>query len=66
MNILKVFLNSLAQMADRVAELRNDYGDGHGKTSNYSWLQPRNARFTIGAASTLVYFFVETYKLKKK
>lgn len=63
---LKGILTNLAQIADHVAELRNYYGDGHGKTSDFSGLQPRHARLTIGAASTLIYFLWETYKLKKK
>lgn len=63
---LKSILSNLSQIADNIAELRNAYGDGHGKSSSYSGLQPRHAKLAIGATSTLVYFLWETFKLKQQ
>lgn len=63
---IKVLLNNLASISNSLAELRNNYGDGHGKKPSYVGLQPRHAKLALGASSTLVLFLWETYKLKKK
>jgi hypothetical protein len=44
-----------------IAELRNEYGTGHGKASGQGGLGPRHARLAVGAASTLAAFLFEKY-----
>lgn len=45
-------LNGLTQIAIGIAELRNDYGTGHGRTSPTGGLKPRHARMAVDAATT--------------
>ncbi|WP_282777451.1 abortive infection family protein [Nocardia sp. CC201C] len=58
---IKRVLGSLGNIAVGVAELRNSYGTGHGKTNGTGGLGPRHARLVVGAASTLSVFLFETY-----
>jgi len=62
---IKGICSSLASISNLLAELRNLYGDGHGKSSDYKGLEERHARLALGAASTLSYFLWETFKLNK-
>lgn len=48
-----------------MSELRNAYGDGHGKTKSFKSLSSRYARLAVGAAITVVYFLWETYEERK-
>lgn len=61
---LKSILGSLGCIAGGMVELRNAYGDGHGKSESFQALQPRHAKLAVGAASTLVFFLWQTYKIK--
>jgi len=54
-------LGSLGGIVSGIAELRNEYGTGHGKASGQGGLGPRHARLAVGAASTLAAFLFETY-----
>jgi hypothetical protein len=54
-------LGSLGGIVSGIAELRNEYGTGHGKASGQGGLGPRHARPAVGAASTLAAFLFETY-----
>jgi len=47
---IRALLGNLATVAQRMAELRNPYGTGHGKAAKASGLQPRHARLAVGAA----------------
>lgn len=58
---IKKLLSNLATITNGVAELRNSYGTGHGKTANSKGLRPRHAKLAVGAASTLAIFLVETH-----
>ena len=53
---LKSILGSVGYIAEGMAELRNAYGDGRGKSKNFQALQSRHAKLAVGAASTLVFF----------
>lgn len=64
--VIKNILNNLASVANNIAELRNNYGDGHGKSPSYVGLQPRHAKLALGACSTIVTFLWETFKFKTK
>lgn len=58
---IKRLLSNLATITNGVAELRNNYGTGHGKSASYKGLGPRHAKLAVGAASTLAIFLVETH-----
>lgn len=58
---IKRVLGNLAQITQGLAELRNEYGTGHGKVAGRRGLQARHARLAVGASSTLAVFFLETY-----
>lgn len=55
-------LGNLANIAHGMAELRNLYGDGHGKTRTFQPLPPRYAHLAVGAAVTAVHFMWDTYQ----
>jgi hypothetical protein len=59
---IKALLGNLATVANRMAELRNPYGTGHGKSATSRGLQLRHARLAAGAATTLAVFLFETYQ----
>lgn len=63
---IKRLLSNLATIAQGVAELRNHYGTGHGKTAGTKGLQPRHAKLAAGAASTLAVFLAETHNERSK
>jgi len=64
-NEIKKILGSLNQIAVGIAELRNAYGSGHGKSKDFSGLTPRHARLAVGSAANLVNFLWETYEMQK-
>jgi len=58
---IKRLLSNLATITNGVAELRNSYGTGHGKSAKTKSLGSRHAKLAVGAASTLAIFLVETH-----
>lgn len=58
-------LQNLGQVGNNIAELRNLYGTGHGKSHTAKGLQPRHAKLAIGSAATLVTFLFETHQDRK-
>jgi len=58
---IRILLNNLASVAGRMAELRNQFGTGHGKHPRAQPLQPRHARLAVGASATLVTFLYDTH-----
>lgn len=59
-------LGNLGSIVSGIAELRNSYGTGHGKSLGHGGLGPRHARLAVGAASTLAMFLFETYEQRSK
>ena len=59
---IRKLLSNLASITNGVAELRNKYGTGYGKTAAAKGLSPRHAKLAVGAASTLAVFLVETHR----
>jgi hypothetical protein len=64
-NSLKQILAGLNQIVGGVAELRNLYGTGHGRTRS-GGLKARHARLVVGAVSTLAVFLLETLEDRKR
>lgn len=58
---IKSILGSLKGMVSDIADLRNEYGAGHGKVVNYKGLEARHARLLVGASITLVDFLWSSY-----
>lgn len=59
---IKRLLSNLATITSSIAELRNNYGTGHGKHARATGLRPRHAKLAVGAASTLAVFLLETHQ----
>ncbi|MDR1100778.1 MAG: abortive infection family protein [Clostridiales bacterium] len=62
--IASKILGSLISLANNIAEFRNNYGSGHGKSANYVPLPPRHAKLAIGCSATLVNYLWDTYEWK--
>ena len=58
-------LQNLASVVDGLAELRNLYGTGHGKSGRSRGLSSRHARLSVGAMATLAVFLFETHEARK-
>jgi hypothetical protein len=58
---IKRLLSSLGQIAQSLAELRNLYGTGHGKSGRRGGPQPRHARLVVGSAAALCEFLLDTH-----
>ena len=65
-DLVKKTLHSLAAIVGNMAELRNLYGTGHGKSGKAKGLDPRHARLVAGAASTLATFLWDTFERRGK
>lgn len=61
-DVIHKLLMNLASVANGMAEVRNLYGTGHGKSAKTKGLQTRHARLAIGAASALAVFLFETHQ----
>ncbi len=59
-DIITKLLMNLATISNGLAELRNGYGTGHGKSAKTRGLSARHARLAVGAATTLAVFMQET------
>lgn len=64
--IVKRLLSNLATVTQGLAELRNSYGTGHGKSAKVKGLTPRHARLAAGAATALAVFLFETHEAREK
>lgn len=63
--ITKRILSNLSQLAVGVAELRNQYGPDHGRTTPIVGLRPRHAHLAVGAATTYCRMLLETLEARK-
>lgn len=63
--IIRRLLSNLTAITNGVAELRNQYGTGHGKIKMAKGLTPRHAKLAVGAASTLAVFLIETHHARR-
>ena len=62
---MKRLLSSLGQIGHGLAELRNFYGSGHGRSPGVKGLSARHARLAVGAVATLVQFLFDTHQERK-
>lgn len=59
---IAVLLNNLGSIGNQLAEMRNQFGTGHGKSSEHVGLQRRHAKLAVGAAATLAVFLYECHE----
>jgi AbiJ N-terminal domain 3/Abortive infection C-terminus len=59
---VKALLSSLGQIAQRLSELRNRFGTGHGRHPSTSDLEHRHAKLAINAAIALGVFIYESHE----
>ena len=60
-DIASKILGNLGHIAHGMSELRNLYGDGHGKAASFVSLPPRYARLAVGTATAAARFIWETH-----
>lgn len=63
---IKALLGNLLQISTRIAELRNPYGSGHGKSASYKGLESRHAKLAVGSSITFVTFLWDTHEMGKQ
>lgn len=63
---IKAILGNLHGIAGNIAELRNTFGSGHGKSASYKGLTIRHVKLTVGSSITLVNYLWETYEWRKQ
>lgn len=61
---LKRIYGSLKGIVVPLAEIRNAFGTGHGRTADFEGLDARHARLLVGMSSTLVQFLWSTHEEK--
>jgi hypothetical protein len=59
---ITVLLNNLSSIGHQLAELRNQFGTGHGRSTVHVGLPARHAKLAIGAAATLAVFLYESHE----
>jgi len=60
--ISRNILGSNVNIVINMAELRNRFGDGHGRPNTFLHLPSRYARLAVGSAITVVEFMISTYE----
>jgi protein-tyrosine-phosphatase len=63
---VKAVLGSLRAIPTKLAEIRNPFGSGHGKSASFQGLEPRHAKLAVGSSITFVDFIWNTYESQKK
>ncbi|MCX6625618.1 MAG: abortive infection family protein [Acidobacteria bacterium] len=63
---IKRLLSNLGTIAQGIAELRNQYGTGHGRAVGNRGLSSRHAKLAVGAAATLAVFLIETHQQRPR
>ncbi len=63
---IKAILGNLRAIPTKLAELRNPFGSGHGKSASYKGLEVRHAKLAVGCSITFVEFIWSTYEILKE
>lgn len=63
---IKSILGSLRTIPSKLAELRNSYGSGHGKSASFVELEERHAKLAVGCSIAFVDFVWSTYESMRK
>lgn len=59
---VKAILGNLRSIPTKMAELRNPFGSGHGKSASFQGLEVRHAKLAVGCSITFVDFIWSTYE----
>lgn len=59
---IKAVLGNLRGISTKLAEIRNPYGSGHGKSASFAGLETRHAKLAVGCSITFVTFLWDTYE----
>ncbi|MCL2369622.1 MAG: abortive infection family protein [Firmicutes bacterium] len=62
---IKQVLGNLRAISSGLAELRNPYGGGHGKSLDYKGLEERHAKLAVGSATILASFLWDSHVDRK-
>ncbi len=63
---IRAVLGNLRAIPSKLAEIRNPFGSGHGKSASFRGLEVRHARLAVGSSITFVDFVWNTYEAAKK
>lgn len=63
---VKAVLGNLRAIPSKLAEIRNPFGSGHGKSASFQGLEERHAKLAVGSSITFVDFIWSTYENQKK
>lgn len=63
---IKAVLGNLRAIPSKLAEIRNPFGSGHGKSASFRGLEERHAKLAVGSSITFVDFIWSTYENQKK
>lgn len=63
---IKAVLGNLRAIPSKLAEIRNPFGSGHGKSASFQGLEERHAKLAVGSSITFVDFIWSTYENQKK
>jgi hypothetical protein len=59
---IKSVLGNLRAIPTKLAEIRNPFGSGHGKSASFQGLEARHAQLAIGSSITFVDFIWSTFE----
>lgn len=62
---IRRILGAVGSIVVGLAELRNLYGSGHGKTKRSKGISDRHARLAVGVGTAACAFLLETHELRK-
>ena len=62
---IKAVLGNLRAIPTKLAELRNPFGTGHGKSASFQGVEVRHAKLAVGSSITFVDFVWSTYEAGK-
>lgn len=65
-NAIKAVLGNLRAIPTKLAEIRNPFGSGHGKSASFQGLEERHAKLAVGSSITFVDFIWDTYERQRK
>ena len=63
---IKAVLGNLRAIPTKLAELRNPFGSGHGKSASFQGLEERHAKLAVGSSITFVDFIWSTFIKQQK
>ena len=63
---IKAVLGNLRAIPSKLAEIRNPFGSGHGKSASFQGLEERHAKLAVGCSITFVDFIWSTFENQKE